>query len=334
MEAGHPLPDARAEAAARAVMDLVGGLGDSDHLLFLVSGGASSLLALPASGLTLGDKCAATDALMRNGAPIAALNTVRKHLSAIKGGWLAASTRAAIDTFSLSDVLGNAASSIGSGPTVGDPTDFGDALAIARSTPAFPARAREHLAAGAAGRLPETPKPGDQRLARSRYLLIAEPADLVYGALGAAGDRDLRAFELEPADGEVEEVAAAYARLGSDPRSRGVLQVGVGEPTVRRGGTRGRGGRAQHLALLMACALAGRRATFLAAGSDGMDGTTEAAGAIVDGSSWDDMARAGVDRKRAIAEFDSHRALDAVGALVVTGPTRTNLLDLHLLLVE
>ena len=312
--AGHPLPDTRSEAAGRAALAAAARV--RDRLVVLLSGGASALWCVPAPGLELGDKIAATRALMASGADIYAINTVRKHLSALKGGRLAAAAHAPITCILLSDVLGDDPSVIGSGPCVADPSTLEEARAIAQATPRFPSRVLDFLARQAA----ETPKQ-----ITSDVVIIGNHETLRQAAVRAAQRASIRCSLLPPA---ADDVAACEQRLAG--LAEGTLWISGGEPTVRVRGA-GRGGRCQQLALAMARRIRGTEKVFLAAGSDGSDGPTEAAGAVVDGSTWDEAIRRGLDPARALDENDSYSVHAVLGSHVVTGPTGTNLLDLHLL---
>jgi glycerate 2-kinase len=297
----------------------------------LLSGGASALLCAPADGLGLADKQAVTRALLDAGADIASFNTVRKHCSRVKGGGLA---RAAADaagcwTLVLSDVVGDDLATIASGPTVGDPTTFADALAALARLGVTPPRAvADRLRRGAAGEIAETPKPGDPVFARVHTRLAGGNGDAVAAMAAEAGRRGYAVVvqrELltgDAADAGARLAAALLAAPGREP----IAIVAGGETTVRaRPG--GVGGRSQHLALAAAAALAGTGAVLLAAGTDGVDGPTGAAGGCVDGETTARARAAGVDVADALAATDSHRALEATGDLVVTGPTGTNVAD-------
>ena len=312
--AGHPLPDARSEAAGRAALAAAAGV--RDHLVVLISGGASALWCVPAPGLELADKIAATQALLASGADIHAINTVRKHLSAIKGGRLAAASHAPVSCILLSDVLGDDPSVIGSGPCVADPSTLEEARAIAQATPRFPPSVLDFLARQAT----ETPKQIE-----SSVLVVGNHETLRQAAVRAATRAGIRCALLPPS---ADDISACEQRLATLPE--GTLWISGGEPTVRLRGA-GRGGRCQQLALAMARRIRGSEKVFLAAGSDGTDGPTEVAGAMVDGSSWDEAIRRGLHPERALDENDSHRVHAVLGTHVVTGPTGTNLLDLHLL---
>jgi glycerate 2-kinase len=333
--ADHPHPSERSVAAARAARVFVEGLAPADRLVVLLSGGGSSLLALPAGPLSLEDKRATVAAVARAGATIAELNTVRKHLSAIKGGQLGAATGAPTLVLALSDVVGNDPATIASGPFSPDPTTFAQALALVRRlAPDAPAAARHWLERGAAGGAPETPKPGDPRLAHVQYRVLAGPERAVaearrsVEATGAATG-ELSANTEEP----VEALAAGYAARARHELSQGGGPrglIGNGEPRIVVRGD-GRGGRCTHLALLMARALAGLAGVaFLAAGTDRSDGIAEASGAVVDGATWERALRAGLDPQGALDRCDSAAPLAALGCLV-RGPGRSNLLDLHLM---
>jgi glycerate 2-kinase len=339
VEAGHPLPDAAGVDAARRILDLARGARADDLVLCLLSGGGSALLALPAAGVTLDDKRAVTSALMRAGATIAEVNCVRRHLSAIKGGRLAfAVAPARVLSLAISDVPGDDPAVIASGPTVADPTTRADALAVlARHGCAVPPAVDAHLRGDAS----ETPKPDDARLANSELRIVATAAD----ALAAAAQR-ARAAGVIPVDlgahveGEARDVAEAHARIVRNVRARGVpvrppcVLLSGGETTVTVRGT-GRGGRNGEYLLALAAALGGTAGVHaLACDTDGIDGTGDDAGAIMDP---DTVARArtlGLDARDALARNDSHGFFAALGDLVVTGPTRTNVNDFRAILVR
>ena len=334
----HPDPSVRSVAAGRAARDLVAALLPSDRLLVLLSGGGSAALALPADGLSLADKRETTRAVARAGASISDLNTVRKHLSAIKGGQLALHTRAPTVVLALSDVVGNDPSAISSGPFSPDPTTFAQALALVeRFAPRAPLRAVEHLRRGVAGALHETPKPGDPRLAHVDFRLVAGPERVADEARRAVLARGLAAGALSlDTESAVGDLALAYGRLArQEATSRGPVRilVGNGEPSIVIRGQPGRGGRATHLALAMAREISGLPAvTFLAAGTDDRDGATEACGAVVDGATWARAEEAGLDPAGALERYGTEGPLKALGCLV-RGPGRSNLLDLHLLAI-
>ena len=321
-EAAHPIPDERGERATRALIARARSLPESARVLLCLSGGASSLLAAPVDGVSLAVVQLATRALLASGAPIGEINTVRRHLQAALGGKLAACTPARLDVLALSDVVGDDPAAIGSGPASPDPSTLADAIAVAeaRRLPAEVVRALE--------RAPETAKPGDACFARVSYRILASPLSLRDGAARLASGFSVEVRATLVAE-TVEELAAELAEraLQLQPNH---LFIAVGEPTLAVRGD-GKGGRAQHLALLMARALARSATAFVALGSDGSDGPTAAAGAAVDGDSWAEACARGLDADGALARFDSHPLLDRLGATLVTGPTGTNLTDLYLL---
>lgn len=334
----HPNPTERSVAAGEAALAFVRSLTDADRLLVLLSGGGSSLMCAPAGPLTLEDKRAAVKAVSRGGATIGQLNTVRKHLSSLKGGQLGIASRAPTVVWALSDVVGNDPATIASGPFSPDPTTFGEAQALLlQLAPDAPAPVMAWVAAGLAGEQPETPKPGDGRLAHVRYEVIASPervaeeARLEVERLGYAAGMLSRNVESD-----VEELAEAYvrrARHEAEAGGRPRVFVGNGEPSIVVRG-QGSGGRATHLALLVARGIAGLRGVrFLAAGTDDRDGSADASGALVDGETWGRARAAGWDPDAALQACDSASLLGAVGALI-RGPGSSNLLDLHLLSVE
>ena len=339
---GHPVPTAGSEAAGRRALDLARHVpGEGERLLVLLSGGASALMAVPAVGLTLEDKRQTTAVLLRAGADIGALNTVRKHLSAIKGGWLAAAASADCRTLAVSDVVGDDPSLIGSGPTVADASTFEEAIdALDRfgGAEAYPARVVSYLTAGARGERPETPGPGDDRLARAETLVIGSRRDAMRGAAEEAARRRYGVLVLEGAIvGEAREAAPAHvddieARAAATRRP--LCVVSSGETTVRVTGS-GRGGRNQEFALAASRALS-RLAPAAAAslGTDGIDGPTDAAGAIVDSDTLDRAQRAGLASPSAfLRDNDAYSFFDALDDLIRTGPTGTNVGDLQVFLL-
>ncbi len=340
---GHPEPNDASVEAGRRALTIASEAGRSgEPLVVLLSGGASALLALPAEALTLADKIAATRVLLRSGLPIATMNAVRRHLSAIKGGRLAAAARRTI-TLAISDVhapVEDDPAAIGSGPTVADPSTFADVVHALRASGVFdemPPAVREHLTRGAAGERDETIKPDDARLRSNDYLLVGSRRDAMDGVTAAARARGYHVARIErPTLGEAREAARAFmtdvrARLASAPPR--LCVVASGETTVRIEGRAGKGGRNQEFALAAALEDLPSDAWALASvGTDGIDGPTDAAGAVVDAST---LARA---RARALDAASSLRAHDAypffqtVGDLIVTGPTGTNVGDVQIFL--
>ncbi len=339
-QAEHPLPDVRGAAAAREALALAESLGSGEELLVLLSGGASALWCAPAPGLSLEDKRRTTELLLRTDAEIHELNTVRRHLSALKGGGLARAARGRpIHSFAVSDVRGNALEDLGSGPVSSDPTRFADALEALRVHALLdevPGAVRARLERGSAGEFPETLKPGDPVLARTSTRVIASLDDALRAAERAAQTSGLRARVLREAlYGEVDSVARALAAAVKSARADGVeLLIAGGEPTVVVRGS-GRGGRAQELALRLALALhAEPDFTALCSGSDGSDGATPAAGAFADATSLARAAALDLDVRAHLARSDSHPLLAALGDLYVTGPTETNVADIAFVLVR
>ncbi len=338
-DGGHPLPDDASERAARRALALARE-DPTSALVVLLSGGASAMLAAPAAGVTLDDKVRVTHALLRAGLAIDALNCVRKHLSAIKGGQLAASVAQSL-TLAISDVHGPVADDpavIGSGPTVADPTTYADARAILErvrpeDAKAIPAAVRRRLDRGARGEIEDTPKPGDPRLARSTYRVIGNRHTAMDAAAAAARNLGYEVHVIADAtSGEArlagESFATAAARLCGRTGSPACV-IASGEPTVHVRGA-GRGGRNQEFALGMAAALEGDAAVAGAsAGTDGIDGPTDAAGAIVDSLTLARAARTSLDAAGALAQNDTYPFFERLGDLIVWGPTGTNVGDLH-----
>jgi len=332
-EAGHPVPDARGLEASARLLEVARSAGEGDLVLFLVSGGGSALTPAPAPPITLAEKQEVTRLLLASGAAIGELNAVRKHLSVFKGGQLArAASPATVLTLALSDAIGDPLDVIASGPTAPDPTTFADALEVlARRglSGRVPPSVARHLEAGRAGAIQETPKPGDPLFERVANVVIGNNA-LVTDAAAATARRlgyrtDLTTRELQ---GEARDVAREFVARARRLPPPACLIAG-GETTVTVRGP-GKGGRCQEFALAAALELEPTdRITILAAGTDGTDGPTDATGAIVDAGSIARGAAAGADARRALADNDAYRFLRASDDLLVSGPTRTNLLDLY-----
>ncbi len=336
VEASHPVPDAAGTDAARRILDAVGGLSADDLVLFLASGGGSALMALPAPGISLADKQAVTRALLKCGATIGEINCVRKHLSAIKGGRLAAAAYPArVVTLAISDVPRDDPSVIASGPTVPDPTNFADARAILAKYAIVPPEAVARRLAEARD---ETPKPGDPRLARAEYRMIATPKlslDAAAAAARAAGVTPIMLGDV--IEGEARDVAAEQARRAVEMANRGDLPAAIlsgGELTVTVRG-QGRGGPNTEFILALALALRGQpQIHALAADTDGIDGTEDNAGAVCEPATLSRAAAAKLDLASYLANNDSYSAFAALGDLVVTGPTRTNINDFRAILIQ
>jgi glycerate 2-kinase len=335
-EAGHPVPDARGLAASARLLALAEAATADDLVIVLISGGGSALTPAPAPPVTLEDKQAVTQMLLAAGATIGELNTVRKHLSRFKGGLLAREAwPATVLMLALSDVIGDPLDVIASGPTVPDPTRFADALSVLERRGVIaraPASVLERLRAGARGDIPETPKPGDQVFERVSNLVVGNNALVADAARVAAEALGYRATLLTLAlEGEARQVASdLLVRARGLPS--GSCLIAAGETTVTVRGA-GRGGRCQELALAAALGLsADEGLAVLAAGTDGTDGPTDAAGALVDAGTVGRGRAAGLDPERTLADNDANAFLAASGDLIVTGPTNTNLLDLYLVL--
>jgi glycerate-2-kinase len=326
----HPIPDDAGAAATAELLDAVAAADEKTLVVAVLSGGASALLVAPAADVTLADKQAVTAALLGAGAPIDALNLVRRHCSRVKGGGLArAAARAAgLWALLLSDVVGDDPEVIASGPASADPTTFADAVAVlARhlAPPDVPPAIVTRLARGAAGELADTVKPGDPLLARVRSVVVGDNRTAVAAAAEAATARGYAVDVVaEPLTGDAADTGRALARRALALAPGGALVAG-GETTVRARG--GSGGRSQHLALAAAIELAGFPIVLLAAGTDGVDGPTDAAGACVDGETVARAQAAGADPAEALAATDSHGLLARTGDLVRTGSTGTNVAD-------
>jgi hydroxypyruvate reductase len=333
VEAGHPIPDTRGLSAAARLLGLAREATADDLVLVLISGGGSALLPAPAAPVTLDEKRRVTGLLMAAGADIRELNAVRKHLSEIKGGRLAqAAAPARVLTLALSDVIGNPLDVIASGPTAPDPTTFADALAVIdRRRVEAPASVQARLAAGARGEVAETPKPEDPIFDRVTNLVIGDNSVVVEAAARRARELGYEPVVLSrELAGEAREAARALVARVRQLRPPACLIAG-GETTVTvRGG--GLGGRCQEFALAAALEIQGDpEVTVLAAGTDGTDGPTTAAGAIADGATTRRGAGRGLEARASLEANDAFAFFRGVGDLVTPGPTGTNLLDLYLL---
>ncbi len=341
VEAGHPIPDASGEKAAREILRLTKSLGPDDFLLALVSGGGSALLSLPVDGITIDELKATTKELLRCGAPIQDMNTVRKHLSAIQGGRLAAATKARVVALVVSDVTGDDPTHVASGPCAPDPSTYQEALdVLARYGVKAPKNVSDFLERGARGEVPESPKPGDKVFARVENRVIATAQQSLQAAARYfAGQGITPAILGDSVTGEAAEVAKVYGALARQVKQRGepfkppVALISGGECTVTVRG-RGRGGRCGEFLLALGLDLAGLDGVHaLAADTDGIDGSEDNAGAYL---TPDSLARAestGLSAKRLAANNDSYSFFSVLGDLVVTGPTRTNVNDYRVILV-
>ncbi len=337
VEAGHPIPDAAGIRAAHQVQGLLRELNARDLLLITVSGGASALLSAPADPITLAAKQKTTNLLLRAGADIFQLNAVRKHLSFLKGGRLAAlAYPATVVSLLLSDVIGDPLDVIGSGPTAPDPTTFANAIQVLEKfkiTGRTPKTVLELLRKGARGEIAETPKPGDP-LFQNVYNIVAGSNAL---ALAAAA-RQARSLGYHPrilsniVSGEARDVARTHIDILRKVGKRPACVLAGGETTVTVKGN-GHGGRNQELALAAAIAMEGLPDVLaLCAGTDGTDGPTDAAGALATGKSITRAKRLGLDPLKFLDDNNSYPFFSALGDLVVTGPTGTNVMDIEVLL--
>ena len=327
--AGHPVPNEGSAEGARRALELASAAGPDDVVVCLISGGASALLAAPARGLTLADLSETNRALLECGADIVDTNTVRKHLSAVKGGRLAAAaSRGRLVTLVLSDVVGDPLDVIASGPTVPDPTTYADALAVVDRHAIFESIAGPvlgHLERGRRGLIEETPK---QPHLRHEIEVIGSGAVAAEAAAAFLHARDVPSRIVSTRYvGEAREAAVLAVATASED---GEVLIFAGETTVTVKGT-GRGGRNQEAAVAAALEIDGRNVTFLAGGTDGIDGPTDAAGGLVDGGTIDRGLAAKFDPFAALADNDTYPFLDAAGDLMIIGPTGTNVADLWLL---
>jgi glycerate 2-kinase len=339
VEAAHPVPDEAGRRAAARIAELARGLTVDDLVLCLISGGASSLLAMPAEGISLAEKQAINKALLRSGAAIGEMNCVRKHLSAIKGGRLAAlCAPARVVTLLISDVPGDAPEVIGSGPTVPDPSTCADALAIlGRYAIESPAAARAGLESGAF----ETPKPGDRVFEGNQVHMIATPLQSLEAAAACAREAGIAVHVLsDEMEGESREVGKVHAALArhiarhGQPFAKPCVVLSGGETTVTVKDKGGRGGRATEFLLGSALALQGEPGVWLLAGdTDGIDGVEDNAGAIVTPDTLTRAAARGLKARDFLDRNDAYNFFLPLGDLVVTGPTFTNVNDFRAMLV-
>jgi glycerate-2-kinase len=329
---GHPVPNERGAEGARAIAQLSASRGPDDTLLCLISGGASALMTLPSDDMTVDDVAATTTLLLRAGATIQELNCVRKHVDQLKGGRLAAlAFPGRTVALVLSDVVGDSLATIASGPTVADPTTIADAITVLRSRDLWdeiPAAVRAHLQGG----LDESPKPGDERLARSESHIIGSNVTAADAACVQARTFGYDARVVTTSlTGEASVVGADIARRAREECERKHARTALifaGEPTVTVRG-RGVGGRNQELVLGAAIEMDGSSGIAVASlGTDGVDGPTDAAGAVADGASLARARALGLDPAATLAANDTHAFWKAIGALVRTGPTGTNVMDI------
>jgi glycerate 2-kinase len=340
LPAAHPIADESSQAAGRAALEFVGNAGRDDLILLMLSGGASALMAVPADDLRLAEKIAVTSALMNAGASIRELNTVRRHLSAIKGGRLLESSEAQVLTLILSDVPENDLATIGSGPTAADPTTYPDAVSILKRRRVWgraPENVRDYLERGAAGEVRETLKQDDPALTRVRHIVIADNRTATEAACNAAMALDYKVERGRDLTGDANEAGAALATLLCRLQGERTCVIAGGETSVLVKG-KGKGGRSQQAALAAAFEFAklegSRRVAALFAGTDGIDGPTDAAGAISTSTTLMRAREARLDPQSALDRNDCYNFFKALGDLVIVGPTGTNVADIFVGLVN
>ncbi len=339
IETGHPLPDEGSREAAQAMRDLVSRAGEHDLVIALISGGGSAMISAPPEGVSSSDKEAVFRLLLRSGADITEFNTVRKHLSRVKGGRLAqAAYPARVWALLLSDVPGDNPSVIASGPFSPDPTTYGDArraLVERKLYDVIPDAVRAHIEAGVSGRIPDTPKPGDPALERVSLAVIGSNRVAIDAAADAARNEGVETVRILPGflRGEARECARAFAEElrranESAPKEGAVVLIAGGETTVTVRG-KGKGGRNQEFALSAAVEMDGMPGmAVLSGGTDGIDGPTDAAGAYADGTTCSRAAALGLSPMDHLDRNDAYPFLQALSDLVVTGPTGTNVTDI------
>src|SRR5258706_1495049 len=342
IEAGHPVPDETGESAAKEILRQVRSLAPNDLLLALISGGGSALLSLPVEAVGMEALKATTRELLRSGAPIQDMNTVRKHLSAIQGGRLAAASKAPVLALIISDVTGDDPTHIASGPCAPDPTTYRDAIEIlARFGVEPPASIRAHLERGVLGQAPETPKPGDAAFARVENRVIATAHQSLIAAATYFQGHGIGSMVLgDSVTGESREVAKVFGAFAREiprhahPVKPPVALISGGETTVTLRG-KGRGGRCTEFLLSLAIELdALERSWALACDTDGIDGSEDNAGALLTPDALPRARSLGVNPKKLLADNDGYGFFSALDDLIVTGPTRTNVNDYRVILVE
>lgn len=343
-EAGHPIPDQEGMRGAEAISRIAGRAGERDLVFCVISGGGSALLVSPAEGVRLQEKQAVTSELLACGASIDEINAVRKHLSAVKGGQLArACSPATVVTLILSDVVGDPLDVIASGPTVPDSTTFGDCLEIVRRydlAGRLPGSVLKRIEAGAAGRVPETPKKGEKVFERVQNEIVGSNLAAVLAAARRAESLGYRPLVLSTRiEGETREAARVHAAIFREVRATGLpvappaCILSGGETTVTLKG-KGKGGRNQEFALAVALHIQGEDSIFfLSGGTDGTDGPTDAAGAFADGTTVKRAQALNREARQALDANDSYPFFHALGDLMMTGPTNTNVMDLRIGLI-
>lgn len=344
VEAGHPIPDRTGLAAGQRVLDLIKKAGERDLVIVLLSGGASALLPAPVEGVSLTDKQVVTTLLLRSGATIQEINAVRKHVSHLKGGNMAtAAAPATVLTLVLSDVVGNDLAGIGSGPTVPDPTTFHDAMAILHHYDLWdkiPQAIKDHLVQGSRSGSSETPKPNHPAFAKVQNVIIGDVRVSLDAAAAQARRLGFHPVILSSSlTGEAREAAKVFGAIireivaADRPVKRPAALLAGGETTVTVRGM-GAGGRCQEFTLALALEIAGlKKVTAFACGTDGVDGSTDAAGAVADGATLERAQALGMQPQRFLDQNDSYTFFHSLAQTLQTGPTRTNVTDLYCALI-
>lgn len=338
IEASHPVPDAAGLTASRRLLSAVADLSENDLVIALICGGGSALLPSPPAGLTLDDEIAVNQALLASGAPISAMNVVRKHLSTIKGGRLAASTKARVVSLIVSDIPGDNPAHVASGPTIPDDSTRHDAIAIVGQYGLqLPQAALDHLNSEVA----DAPLKDDPRFQNHQHHIVASASVSLQAAAEMARRHGVEAVILSDSiEGEARDVALVLAAIAKEIEARGrpfnkpVVMLSGGETTVTLKSNAGRGGRNGEFALAMALAIDGHEIDVLAADTDGIDGSENNAGAFVDGGTINRIKAVGLDPRRLLDSNDSYTGFAAIGDLFETGPTGTNVNDFRAILVR
>lgn len=338
VEAAHPVPDAAGLAAAQQLFGAIRDLEEDDLVIALICGGASALLPCPPAGLVLEDEVALNESLLASGAPISAMNTIRKHFSGIKGGRLAAATKARVISLIVSDIPGDNPAFVGSGPTVPDRTTRADAQSMVEQYRIpLSSRMAAHLASPQA----DAPDPDDPVFARNTVSVIASARLSLESAAAVAQAQGVAAHILSDSiEGEARDVASVHSALAREiserdrPFAKPCVLISGGETTVTLRGKGGRGGRNGEFALAAALGLQGTAVSLLAADTDGIDGSESNAGAFVDGTTVQRLRDAGVDARQSLSRNDSYTAFEVLGDLFITGPTGTNVNDFRALILR
>jgi glycerate 2-kinase len=345
IEAGHPIPDNDGIYGAQRIADMLQHAAEDDLVVLLVSGGGSALCTSPAQGLTFGDLRKMNEVLLRSGANIEEINTIRKHMSSVKGGQLARLAHPAkMAVMIISDVIGDPPHTIASGPAAPDPSTFCEARDILQKyglSEHTPPRIRARLEAGCRGDIPETPKPGDPLFRHTRNIIIANNLTALRSIAKHAKQKGYESFILTSRlSGDTRRVARVFASMIIEftritrTTSMPVCIISGGEMTTRVEGE-GLGGRNGDFCLSLVPIIKGlKRVQILAAGTDGIDGNTDAAGAIVNGDTYEHARALGLDVEQALANYDAYTFFKATGSLVITGPTRTNVMDIQIALID